>query len=84
MLKASMPVLLEPIFELLTTMLKNSIYSKYWKLDILSPVHKKGVNNDAYNYRGTAVASHFGKLLNSILKNRLQKFCDMGQILNPE
>ena len=84
MLKASMPVLLDPIFELFTTMIKNSIYSKYWKLDILSPVHKKGVKNDANNYRGIAVASHFGKLFNSILKNRLQKFCDMGQILNPE
>ena len=43
MLKASMPVLLEPIFELLTTMLKNSIYSKYWKLDILSPSTKRAL-----------------------------------------
>ena len=84
MLKASMPALLDPIFKLFSTMIKNSLYSNYWKSDILSPVHKKGVKNDVNNYRGIAVASHFGKLFNSILKNRLQKFCDLQNIIKPE
>ena len=83
-IKASMPVLLDPILELFTTMINNSLYSNYWKLDILSPVHKKDVKDDANNYRGIAVASHFGKLFNSILKNRLQKFCDLNKIIKPE
>ena len=39
MLKASMPALLDPIFELFSTMIKNSLYSNYWKSDTLSPVH---------------------------------------------
>ena len=39
---------------------------------------------DVNNYRGIAVASHFGKLFNSILKNRLQKFCDLQNIIKPE
>ena len=50
MLKASMPALLDPIFKLFSTMIKNSLYSNYWKSDILSPVHKKGVKNDVNNY----------------------------------
>ena len=82
MLKASMPVLLDPIFLLFKTMIDNSIYSTYWKLDILSPIHKKGVKDDPNNFRGIAVASHFGKLFNSVLKNRLESFCDLNQIVN--
>ena len=34
MIKASMPTLLDPIFEVFSTV-------KYWKVDILSPIHKK-------------------------------------------
>ena len=84
MLKNSMPVLLDPIFELFNTMINYSFYSSYWKLDILTPIHKKGVKDDANNYRGIAVASHFGKLFNTILKNRLQKFCDLTMIMKHE
>ena len=84
MIKASLPVLLDPIFELFTIMINNSLYSSCWKLDILSPVHKKGVKDDPNNYRGIAVASHFGKLFNTILKNRLQAFCDQQKIIKPE
>ena len=47
-------------------------------------MHQKGVKNNVNNYRGIAVASHFGKLFNSILKNRLQKFCDLQNIIKPE
>ena len=84
MIKASIPTLLDPIFVLFNTMIKSSLYSKYWKVDILSPVHKKGAKDDPSNYRGIAVASHFGKLFNSILKNRLQNFCDTNKVINPE
>ena len=84
MIKNSMPVLLDPIFELFNTMINNSLYSSYWKLDILSPIHKKGLKDDPNNYRGIAVASHFGKLFNTVLKNRLQKFCDLKEIMKPE
>ena len=84
MIKASMPVLLDPIFQLFSTMISSSLYSSYWKLDILSPVHKKGVKNDPNNYRGIAVARHFGKLFNTVLKNRLQVFCDSSLIMRPE
>ena len=83
-IKASMPVLLDPILELFTTMINNSLYSNYWKLDILSPVHKKDVKDDANNYRGIAFASHYGKLFNYIMRNRLQKFSDLNKIIKPE
>ena len=52
-------------------------------MDILSPIYKKGVKDDPNNYRGIAVASHFGKLFNTILKNRLESFCDINKITNP-
>ena len=84
MIKASMPTLLDPVFQLFSTMISSSLYSSYWKLDILSPIHKKGVKNDPNNFRGIAVASHFGKLFNTVLKNRLQIFCDSSLIINPE
>ena len=84
MIKASMPTLLDPIFELFNTMIKNSLYSNHWKLDILSPVHKKDAKDEPGNYRGIAVASHFGKLFNTILKTKLQLFCDTNRLLSPE
>ena len=84
MIKASMPTLLDPIFEVFNTMIGNSMYTKFWKVDILSPIHKKNEKDNPGNYRGIAVASHFGKLFNSILKNRLQVFCDTEKIIHPE
>ena len=83
MIKASMPALLDPIFLLFKTLIENSLYPTTWKTDILSPIHKKGVKDDPNNYRGIAVASHFGKLFNSILKNRLESFCEINKIINP-
>ena len=53
-------------------------------MDILSPVHKKDAKDEPGNYRGIAVASHFGKLFNTILKGRLQLFCDINRLLSPE
>ena len=84
MIKSSLPVLLDPIFELFKTMINNSMYSSLWKQDILTPIHKKGPKDDPNNYRGIAVASHFGKLFNSILKNGLQSYCDANQLINQE
>ena len=52
MIKASMTTLLDPIVELFSTMIKCSLYSKYWKEDILNPIHKKGVKDDPNNYMG--------------------------------
>ena len=83
MIKASMPALLDPIYLLFNTLIENSLYPTSWKTDILSPIHKKGVKDDPNNYRGIAVASHFGKLFNTILKNRLESFCDINKIINP-
>ena len=84
MLKASMPTLLDPILLLFKTMIENSWYSNHWKSDILTPVHKTNAKDDLNNNRGIAVSSHFGKLFNAVLKNRLQKFCDINKIINPE
>ena len=84
MIKASMPSLLDPLFLLFSTMINSSLYSKYWKVDILTPIHKKGVKDDPNNYRGVAVASHFGKLFKCILKNRLQNFCDSTNVIKSE
>ena len=42
------------------------------------------MKTDPNNFRGIAVASHFGKLFNAILKNRLQAFCDSNLIIKPE
>ena len=84
MIKSSVPTLLDPIFLLFDTMVKSSLYSSHWKTDILSPIHKKDAKDDPGNYRGIAVASHFGKLFNTILKNRLQNFCDTKNLISKE
>ena len=55
MLKSGISVLIDPIFLLFKTMIESSIYPNSWKVDILSPIHKKGTKDDPNNFRGIAV-----------------------------
>ena len=46
------------------------------KRDIFNPIHKSNEKDDPNNFRGIAIASCFGKLFTTLLRNRLQSYCD--------
>ena len=52
--------------------LSNGVYP--WNCSIISPLHKKGNKSDPDNYRAVAVSSVIGKLLSTILLERLIAF----------
>ena len=82
MLKVGGSLIIEPLIKLFNSILSQSKYPSAWKYDILHPIHKSGVKDDPNNFRGIAIASCFGKLFTTLLRNRLQKFCDKRDIIS--
>ena len=73
-LKAGKLIIATPMFKLFNAILSSTLYPTFWKLDILSPLHKSDEKSEPTNYRGIVVSSCFGKLFNKILQRRLEKF----------
>ena len=82
MLKVGDSLSIEPILKLFNSILSQSKYPSTWKYDILHPIHKSGVKDDPNNFRGIAIATCFGKLFTTLLRNRLQKFCAQRKIIS--
>ena len=82
MLKVGGGIIIEPLLKLFNSILSHSHYPSAWKCDILNPIHKSGVKDDPNNFRGIAIASCFGKLFTTLLRNRLQGFCDKDNIIS--
>ena len=82
MLKVSGVIVFEPLLKLFNTILNNTVYPSVWKYDILHPIHKSGEKDDPNNFRGISIASCFGKLFTTLLRNRLQGLCDDNDLIS--
>ena len=82
MLKHGIEPLAKSILLLFNTILSFNVYPIEWKKDILGPLHKSGDKSDPNNFRGICVSSCFGKLFNSILRNRLEEKCQKNNLIN--
>ena len=82
MLKVGGNIIFDPLLKLFNSILTCSVYPSAWKYDILNPIHKSGVKDDTNNFRGIAIASCFGKLFTTLLRNRLQSFCDKNNLVS--
>ena len=59
--------------------------SREWNKGVIKAIYeKKGDKKCPANYRGITLTSCLGKLFTSILQNRLNKFIQQHNILNPE
>ena len=67
---------IQPIYNQYTTNIQTNIQKKKGQ--------KKGDKKCPANYRGITLTSCLGKLFTSILQNRLNKFIEQHNILNPE
>jgi hypothetical protein len=74
MLKSANPVIIPLLVKLFNQILTNSTYPDAWRVNFITPLHKKGPINSPENYRGIAVSSNLSKLFCSVLHNRLSKF----------
>jgi len=65
--------------------IENGTFPTEWNIGVIKPIYKqKGDKKSPANYRGITLTSCLGKLITSILQNRLNKFIEQHNVLNPE
>ena len=72
--------ILQKLFNLVFT---SGIYPSKWSSAYLFPIFKSSDPSKPENYRGIAINSCIGKLFNSILNKRLDKYLETHNIINP-
>ena len=61
---------------------KTNMLPDIWKMSIVVPILKQGKpRSEASSYRPISLTSHSGKILEKIVLNRLQYFCDKNKII---
>jgi exonuclease III len=68
---------------LFNRIIKSATYPEKWKYSLITPLHKSGDIHNPSNYRGIAVADCIGKLLNSIINDRIYKFMESNGLWAP-
>lgn len=71
MIKCSIKSLIDPLFLLFNSILKDGNFPESWNCSLITPLHKSGSINDPTNYRGIAVSNTLSKVFIKILTNRL-------------
>ena len=82
MLKSAVNVLEEPILNLFNMCLNTGVYPDKWCSGHIIPLHKSGTRTDVNNYRPITISSCFGKLLNSILNDRIVSYLDNNNLMS--
>ena len=81
MLKCGTNVLLPVLKQLFQLILTTGYFPNSWRLNFLTPHHKKGDVHRPDNYRGISIGSHMAKLFCGILQNRLTNFINKHQLI---
>ena len=56
-------------------------YPSTWSDGIITAIHKSGNASDTNNYRGITITSVIGKLFNSIINSRLDKYFEKTNLI---
>jgi hypothetical protein len=81
MIKAASPCIIPVLEKLFNHILTTSTFPDPWRINFITPLHKKGSVNMPENYRGIATSSNLCKLFCSILHNRLARFFESNNII---
>lgn len=82
MLKASIHIMSTCFQKIFNICLQSGKYPKLWAVGYTLPLFKSGDPCDPGNYRGISITSAIGKVFNSILDNRLDKFLVEKQLIS--
>ena len=82
MIKSAQNFILPSLKLLFNKILTYGIYPKNWAHGYISPIFKSGSKDDPNNYRGITVAGCLGKLFNTILNSRLDKYLLQNELIN--
>lgn len=83
MLKAGSTELLKPLHKLFNLIFMQQNFPASWRLNTLTPLHKKGDINSPGNYRGIALSGSVCKLFCHILHHRLVKYIEDKKLIPP-
>ena len=73
-----------PLYTLFRKSLDTSIIPNEWKQADISPIHKKGPNNDVNNYRPVNLTSQVSKAFESILSEKLMNHLYSHSLISEE
>jgi hypothetical protein len=82
--KSSAPKFLPLFVKLFNAILSNGFFPSIWRINMITPLHKKGAKDNPANYRGIAISSHLSKLFCGVLHNRLNKYAQDHDIIPKE
>ena len=82
MLKAGSPVLNPLLQKLFNIIFSTGFYPLQWSSAYITPIFKSGDPSKPENYRGIAINSCIGKLFNTVLNKRLDKFLIDNNIIS--
>ena len=82
MLKYGQSSLLASLKKLFNCCLVNGRYPRQWTDGLITVLHKSGNTNDPNNYRGITITNTIGKLFNSILNSRLDKYLSEHNVIS--
>lgn len=83
MVKCSIKHMLQTLEKLFNKIYSSGTYPTLWAAGYITCLHKKGSKLDPSNYRGITITSVLGKVFNSILNTRLNKFLREGEHISP-
>lgn len=83
MIKAGSDQLNTILLRLFNKVFSLSIYPNTWSVGFITNIFKKGSFHCPQNYRGITITSSVGKLFNSILNFRLQKYLLKNELISP-
>ena len=82
MIKAAMPLMINPLKNIFNAILCNKHYPEAWKLGIIVNLFKSGDIYDTDNYRGLTINSCLAKVFNTIMNNRLISYLDKNRVIS--
>ncbi|KAL9978039.1 hypothetical protein ACROYT_G015516 [Oculina patagonica] len=85
MIKHGRYYLMPSLERIFNNIIEKGTFPTEWNIGVIKPIYKqKGDKKSPANYRGITLTSCLGKLFTSILQNRLNKFIEQHDVLNPE
>ena len=75
-LKLASPIISPVLSDLINKCFTNGLFPNCLKLSRIVPIFKKGLRNDPNNYRPIAISPTLSKIIEIIVKERLEKFFD--------
>lgn len=82
MIRYSQSMLLPVYNKLFNDILNTGYYPENWRTAYITPIFKKGNDQDTNNYRGISIISNIAKLFNMIIQARVLTFLEENKLIN--